>query len=142
MKCGYCSNEVAKDEAVKDGRYYHKECYRTKQGKKEIEEYWLNSVNSGTIIQVLRKVIKDIAELYDVDYILWVLKKCKQNNIKLQYPQGLKGCCDKKEFKDEWNKNKLNSVTTKMRNEFENHINIEQSKFEYINRNKNFIKIL
>lgn len=142
MKCGYCSNEVAKEEAVKDGRYYHKDCYRTKQGKKEIEEYWFEEINAGTLIQVLRKVIKDIVELYDVDYVLWVLKKCKQSNIKLQYPQGLKGCCDKKEFKDEWHRNKLNSATTKMRNEFENHINTEQSKFEYMDKTKNFTRIL
>lgn len=141
MKCGYCSNEVAKEEAVKDGRYYHKDCYRTKQGKKEIEEYWFEEINAGTLIQVLRKVIKDIVELYDVDYVLWVLKKCKQSNIKLQYPQGLKGCCDKKEFKDEWNKSKTILEYSKIKNEIMDFCNNDVA-FNYVSSNRKVSDII
>ena len=49
MKCGYCGEEVSKEEAIKDGRYYHKKCHRIKQGKREIEDYWLSQINSGTV---------------------------------------------------------------------------------------------
>lgn len=141
MKCGYCSNEVPKEEAIKDGRYYHKNCYRTKKGKKEIEEYWLNNINSGTLIQVLRKVIKDIVELYDVDYVLWVLKKCKQSNIRLQYPQGLKGCCDKKEFKDEWNKSKVALEYSKIKSEMMQ-IDNDDVIFKYTSNNRKVTDII
>ena len=142
MKCGYCSGDVAKDKAIKDGRYYHKDCYKKKKGKQDIEEYWLTNINSGTVIQLLRKVIKDISEIYDTDYILWVLKRCKENKINLQYPQGIKGCCDKKEFKDEWYDLKISLELKNIKSKFEEYINTEQSEIKYINRNKNFTKIL
>ena len=107
MKCGYCNSDVPKEEAVKDGRYYHKECYRKKIGKKEIEEYWLAEINKGTVLQLLRKFIKDFVEIYDVDYVLWALKKTKADGVRLQYPQGLKKILDNSTYKDGWKKEKI-----------------------------------
>lgn len=107
MKCGYCNLDVPKEEAVKDGRYYHKECYRKKKGKKEIEDYWLSEINKGTVLQVLRKFIKDSVEIYDVDYILWALKKTKTDGIRLQYPQGMKKILDRSDYKDGWKKEQI-----------------------------------
>ena len=104
MKCGYCGEDVPKEEAIKDGRYYHKKCYRIKEGKREIENYWLSQVNSGTVLQLLRKCIKDWVELYDVDYVLYVLKKVGEDGIKLQYPQGLKRLLDESRYKEGWQK--------------------------------------
>ena len=83
MKCGYCNEEVAKEEAIKDGRYYHKSCYHKKVGKKEIEDYWLANINAGTTLQLLRKFIKDFVEIYEIDYILLCLKELRL--IKLIY---------------------------------------------------------
>ncbi len=107
MKCGYCGEDVPKEEAIKDGRYYHKKCHRIKQGKREIEDYWLSQVNSGTVLQLLRKCIKDWVELYDVDYVLYVLKKVGEDGIKLQYPQGLKRLLDESKYKEGWQKLKI-----------------------------------
>ena len=104
MKCGYCGEDVPKEEAIKDGRYYHKKCYRIKEGKREIENYWLSQINSGTVLQLLRKCIKDWVELYDVDYVLYVLKKVGEDGIKLQYPQGLKRLLDESRYKEGWQK--------------------------------------
>ena len=100
MKCGYCNGEVAKEDAIKDGRYYHKSCYRKKIGKKEIEDYWLANINAGTTLQLLRKFIKDFAEIYEIDYILFVLKRVKADKINLQYIQGLKRLLDEKKYKE------------------------------------------
>ena len=99
MKCGYCNEEVSKEEAIKDGRYYHKSCYRKKVGKKEIEDYWLANINAGTTLQLLRKFIKDFAEIYEIYYILFVLKRFKADKINLQYIQGLKRLLDEKKYK-------------------------------------------
>lgn len=107
MKCGYCGEDVPKEEAIKDGRYYHKKCHRIKQGKREIEDYWLSQINSGTVLQLLRKCIKDWVELYDVDYVLYVLKKVGEDGIKLQYPQGLKRLLDESKYKEGWQKLKI-----------------------------------
>ena len=107
MKCGYCGEDVPKEEAIKDGRYYHKKCHRIKEGKRDIENYWLSQVNSGTVLQLLRKCIKDWVELYDVDYVLYVLKKVGEDGIKLQYPQGLKRLLDESRYKEGWQKLKI-----------------------------------
>lgn len=107
MKCGYCGEDVPKEEAIKDGRYYHKKCHRIKQGKREIEDYWLSQINSGTVLQLLRKCIKDWVELYDVDYVLYVLKRVGEDSIKLQYPQGLKRLLDESKYKEGWQKLKI-----------------------------------
>ena len=75
MKCGYnnCKHggEVSKEEGIKIGtRWFHKECAKEKELKKEIEDYWFKNINPGTVIQILRKAINDLAKLYDTDYIL------------------------------------------------------------------------
>ena len=114
MKCGYCGEDVPKEEAIKDGRYYHKKCYRIKQGKREIEDYWLSQINSGTVLQLLRKCIKDWVELYEVDYVLYVLKKVSEEGIKLQYPQGLKRLLDESRYKESWQKIKIRKATSGM----------------------------
>jgi hypothetical protein len=130
MKCAYCSRDVSKEEAIKDGRYYHKECYRKRQGKREIEEYWLENINSGTVLQLLRKVIKDIVELYDVDYIIWALKRCREEGVNLQYPQGMKRMLDNSEYKKEWNKGKVNIEYNKLKSDVINNISSDVM-FEY-----------
>ena len=142
MKCGYCGEDVPKEEAIKDGRYYHKKCHRIKQGKREIEDYWLSQINSGTVLQLLRKCIKDWVELYEVDYVLYVLKKVSEEGIKLQYPQGLKRLLDESRYKEGWQKIKIRKATSGMDNEFEKYANKEQSIIKYKNKPKNFTKIL
>ena len=58
MKCGYCNEEVSKEEAIKDGRYYLKSCYRKKVGKKEIEDYWLANINAELHYNYLESLSK------------------------------------------------------------------------------------
>ena len=142
MKCGYCNEEVAKEEAIKDGRYYHKSCYRKKIGKKEIEDYWLANINAGTTLQLLRKFIKDFVEIYEIDYILFVLKRVKVDKINLQYIQGLKRLLDEKKYKDEWAKIKTKKATEGMESEFDKYANKEQSVVKFKVKGRNFTKLL
>lgn len=123
MKCNYGANckyggEVSKEEGVKIGtRWFHKECVKEKELKKEIENYWFKSINPGTVIQILRKAINDLVKLYEADYILWVVKSCKSKGIRISHPMGLKSLCSDNRFLDEWKKIKINEEYKKIKNE-------------------------
>ena len=93
-------------------------------------------------MQLLRKCIKDWVELYDVDYVLYVLKKVGEDGIKLQYPQGLKRLLDESRYKEGWQKLRIRKATSGMDNEFEKYANKEQSVIKFKNKPKNFTKIL
>lgn len=146
IKCGYnnCKHggEVSKEEGIKIGsRWFHKECAREKEVKKEIEDYWFKYINKGTVIQVLRKAINDLAKLYYADYILWVVKSCKSKGIKISHPMGLKGLCSDNRFLDEWKKIKINKEYKKIKNE----INVQTSEdvmFKHIPSKKRITDII
>lgn len=147
IKCGYnnCKHggEVSKEEGIKIGtRWFHKECAKEKELKKEIEDYWFKNINPGTVIQILRKAINDLAKLYDADYILWVVKSCKPKGIKISHPMGLKSLCSDNRFLDEWKKIKINQKLNYMGDEFQKNINPRVSEVKYVNRSKNFLRIL
>jgi hypothetical protein len=94
LKCRYnhCrhNNEVQKEVAVKEGNcYYCPDCYQEKKTKQQIEEYY--SVNMPqTSIQILRKVINQLLykNNYEAEYILFMLIKIHNNNLKINNPQG------------------------------------------------------
>ncbi len=118
MKCGSSccklGGEVSKDEAIKVGtRYWHKECLHEKEVKQEIEKYWLENINKGTVIQLLRKAIKDLCFLYEADYIYYLLTSVKGKGINLSYPMGLKKIADDNRFKDEWSKIRIKEIYNK-----------------------------
>lgn len=146
MKCGYnnCKHggEVSKEEGIKIGtRWFHKECAKEKALKKEIEDYWFKNINPGTVIQILRKAINDLAKLYDTDYILWVIKSCKPKGIKISHPMGLKSLCSDNRFLDEWNKIKINKEYKKIKSE----INMQTSEdvtFKYMPSKKRITDII
>lgn len=146
MKCGYnnCKHggEVSKEEGIKIGtRWFHKECAKEKALKKEIEDYWFKNINPGTVIQILRKAINDLAKLYDTDYILWVIKSCKPKGIKISHPMGLKSLCSDNRFLDEWNKIKINKEYKRIKSE----INMQTSEdvtFKYMPSKKRITDII
>ena len=111
-------------------------------GKKEIEDYWLANINAGTTLQLLRKFIKDFVEIYEIDYILFVLKRVKADKINLQYIQGLKRLLDEKKYKEEWSRIKVRKATEGMDNEFDKYANKEQSIIKYKVKGRNFTKLL
>lgn len=146
MKCGYnnCKHggEVSKEDGIKVGaRWFHKECAKEKELKKEIEDYWFKNINPGTVIQILRKAINDLVKLYSVDYILWVVKSFKLKGIKISHPMGLKSLCSDNRFLDEWNKIKINKEYKKIKNEI-NMQTSEEVTFKYIPSKKRITDII
>lgn len=147
MKCGYGANckyggEVSKEEGVKIGtRWFHKECVKEKELKKEIEDYWFKAINPGTVIQILRKAINDLVKLYEADYILWVVKSCKIKGIRISHPMGLKSLCSDNRFLDEWKKIKINEEYKKIKNEI-NVQTVEDVAFKYIPSRKRITDLI
>lgn len=92
MKCRYkqCryGGEVPKEEAIKVGRYYyHKQCYKEKELKKQIEEVYYNKFQNKESLPIVRKAINQYIhkDNYEPEYILFVINQ----NIKLNSIFGL-----------------------------------------------------
>lgn len=146
MKCGYnnckLGGEVSKEKGVKSGaRWFHKECLKEKELKAEIEIYWLEYINRGTVLQLLRKAINDLVKLYEADYILWSVKSCKTKNIRITHPMGLKSICSDNRFLDEWNKIKINKEYEKIKDEITMQTSKEVS-FKYVPSRKKVTDII
>lgn len=138
IKCkySYCkheTNEVTKEDAIKEGNcYYHKDCYKEKILKKEIEEYWNDNMPSASL-QILRKVIKQL--IHDkkapADFVLFVMKYIKKNNKPINNPFGLINYCGNKDIRELYKKMIINQKYTKLKSEDNNEIYIEKVNFTY-----------
>ena len=66
--CKHETKDVLASEAVKEGnRYYHKDCYKTKEDINKIVELFSEHVNPNVVFAVLRKVINNIVFTRGVD---------------------------------------------------------------------------
>lgn len=138
IKCkySYCkheTNEVTKEDAIKEGNcYYHKDCHNEKILKKEIEEYWNDNMPSASL-QILRKVIKQL--IHDkkapADFVLFVMKHIKKNNKPINNPFGLINYCGNKDIRELYKKMIINQKYTKLKSEDNNEIYIEKVNFTY-----------
>lgn len=113
MKCRYnqCKygGEVEKEEAVKVGRYYyHKQCYKEKELKKQIEETYYNKFQNKESLPMVRKAINKYInkDSYEAEYVLFVLNQ----NIKLNSIFGLIYYLNNNKFKDEYKKLKAKLI--------------------------------
>lgn len=93
MKCAYkyceLGGEVKKKNAIKDGRYYHKECYHIKTMKKECRELLRDnfSFSVKTINMAIKQLVDDKG--VDVDKLHFVIKDIIKNNRDLNSPYGI-----------------------------------------------------
>lgn len=132
MKCRYkyCKfgGQVDKEDAVKEKNYYyHKACYKEKQYKKQIEDFYYDKFPPNESIQIVRRAINNYVhkDCYDPQYILFVLHK----QIKLNSIFGLKYYLQNNEFQQEFQKEKAKILIYKQNN---NSVKIENpSSFQY-----------
>ncbi|GEM_PF-557627 len=90
--CKHETKDVLASEAVKDGnRYFHKDCYKTKEEINKIIELFAEYINPNVVFAVLRKVVNNIVFNRGVDsgLLLFGLNYYIANKITLNYPQGL-----------------------------------------------------
>ncbi|MBK5242150.1 hypothetical protein [Clostridium sp.] len=122
MRCRYkyCKNgnEIAKEDAIKDGGYYCPECHKEKSLKQEIEAYYIENLPQ-TAIQLLRKVINQLlyTSNYEAGYVLFIIKKIHVNNFVLNNPFGIAYYCNEGRNIKEWKKIQTNIEFKSIKNE-------------------------
>jgi len=94
MKCRYSNcklgGEVKKDEAIYiDKKYYHEECYIKQINKADSRKIMSEDLKFMTkqVNMILKKLIDD--KQIDSNYVLWMIKKIKRDDLTLNTPFGL-----------------------------------------------------
>ncbi len=91
----YCVHEnktVDINTAIKKrGKYYHPECIKDQENRKEIIDLFVNYINPNPVYKELQRVINTIIlrKHIDSDFLLFGLKFYIKHKIPLNYPQGL-----------------------------------------------------
>lgn len=148
MKCKYkyCKNngEVLKENAVKIGNsYYCKDCYEEKNNKNKIENIIINKLPT-TPITMIRKVINQliIDKGYDINYILFIVLKIKNENSVLNNPFGLLGYCSNNYLFKEWQLSVVDKKFSEMKCDIKDvNCNNEEVIFTF-NQNKKWTDII
>lgn len=112
--CLHDTKEVNQDEAVKQNNYYyHRDCFKTKQEIKEIIDLFVKHINPNPVYSQLQTVIKNIVFTRKVgsELLLFGLKYYIENNIPLNYPQGLYYVIQNKRMLAEYKKTKKPRIT-------------------------------
>lgn len=112
MKCRYkhckLGGEVEKEDAIKVGNaYYHKECRREIEHKKQIEELYYNRFKLQENIRQVRATINKYVSEYGTEYILHILNQ----DIKLNSIYGVSYYLKDNRFKQSFEKEKAKLVT-------------------------------
>lgn len=87
MKCRYkhckLGGEVEKEDAVKVGSaYYHKECRREIEHKKQIEDLYYNKFKLNEMMGQVKSAINKYVDEYGTEYVLYILNQdIKLNSI-------------------------------------------------------------
>ena len=143
-KCKHESKDIEKSEAVKSGNsYYHADCLKDKENRKEIIDLFSKHINSNVIYSQLQTVIKNIVDDRGNDsaFLLFGLKYYINHKIPLNYPQGLYYVIQNKDVIAEYNKMKEKKVIAK-----ENFViseNVDEVEFSYKpTKTKGFADIL
>jgi len=124
IKCRYkfCLHEdkdVAKEDAIKDGSaYFHKDCFKQKSLKQEIEAYYIENLPQTTI-QLLRKAVNTLlyTNNYEAGYVLFIIKKIHVNNLVINNPFGIASYCNEGRNIKEWKKIQTNIEFKSIKNE-------------------------
>ena len=131
-KCKHESKDIEKTEAVKSGSaYYHTDCLKDKENRKEIVELFTKHINSNVVFSQLQTVIRTIIDDRgnNSDFLLFGLKYYIEHKIPLNYPQGLYYVIQNKEMIAEYKKMKSKEIIAK--ENFVINDNIGEVEFSY-----------
>lgn len=108
MKCRYknckLDNEVSKEDAVKEGNYYyHKECLREKNIKKEIVDFWNSNMPQATTMALNTAIKQLIDNRRSAEYVLFVLQYIHKNKKPINSPYGVINYCNNTYLEKEYN---------------------------------------
>ena len=145
--CLHEENLVSVDEAVKVGSaYYHEDCYKVKTNIDKTIDLFAKEVNPNVIFSVLRRVINNIVfdKNIDSEMLLFGLKYYIDENIPLNYPQGLYYVVQNKAMVKAYEKKKMAEYMLEQRKKAkENPVEEIETEFTYKpSKRKNFSDIL
>jgi len=148
LKCryNYCkhNNLVEKEDAIKDsGSYFHKDCYKEKTTKQEIEKYYVENFPT-TVMALLRKAINKFlyVDNYEAEYVLFIEKKVHINELKINNPYGLAYYCAEGRYIAEWKAMKTNIEYKIIKNEIIQGGNEDKVQFTYKPNNKKWTDLI
>lgn len=147
MKCRYrhckLGGEVHKDEAIKIGSaYYHKECNDKLENKKQSCDIMVSDF--GFMKKQVNIILKKLIDDKDApsEYVLWMLKKIKNESLKLNTPFGLEHYLSNGHNYNEFKTLKTKEEYLKMKS-FDNRCEtIEDTKIKYKKKGVGFIEII
>ena len=127
-KCNYtycfCDYELNIDvqHAIHNNKHYHTECFKQKQDKEEIRKLYLEKINPKEVISSLNGVIQNIIHKKNIssDFLLFALKYCITNNIKIKYPAGLHYIVSDIKMKERYNAYVLDIKCKKIKEDIQN----------------------
>ena len=108
--CLHSDPNVSKEDAIKDkSSYFHKDCWKQKTIKQEIEAYYIENMPICAL-SLLRKVINQLiyTNQYSAEYVLFIVKKIHINNLKINNPFGVGSYCNEGRNITEWKNIKIN----------------------------------
>lgn len=82
--CKHSGEKVSSDIAVKDGtRYYHPDCHKEKETKKQIIDIYCKYYHSTEDYKVITKAINNIVNEQKIDalFVLYVLCQCIKEKV-------------------------------------------------------------
>ena len=111
MKCRYkhckLGGEVEKEEAIKVGSaYYHKECRKEIEHKKQIEDLYYNKFKLNEHIGKVKSAINKYVDEYGTEYVLYILNQ----DVKLNSIYGVSYYLKDNRFRDDYNKAKAKLI--------------------------------
>jgi len=141
--CKHIDHQVSKEDAIKDGGYYHKDCYLEKSLKQEIEAYYIENLPQ-TAIQLLRKVISTLlyTNNYEAGYVLFIIKKIHVNSLVLNNPFGVAYYCNEGRNIKEWKKIQTNIEFKSIKNEIVQPNDENKVKFTYKPNDKKWTDLI
>lgn len=107
------SKELNIEDAVLDKKkYYHADCFKTKEEIKEIIDLFCKHINSHPIFSQLQSVITNIVFTQKIgsEYLLFGLRYYIEHKIPLNYPQGLYYVMQNKDVKKTYDTHIKNSI--------------------------------
>ena len=114
--CNHDNKEMDKKDAVQVGNaYYHEDCLRDKENRKNIVDLFIKYINPNPVYAQLNAVIRTIVDQKGVssDFLLFGLRYYIEHKIPLNYPQGLHYVVQNKQVIAEYNKVKEKELKAK-----------------------------
>lgn len=112
--CLHDSRNIRREDAVCVGRkYYHEDCYQTKEEIEEIVDLFVTHINPHPVQAQLQKVINNIIFKKGLgsNFLLFGLKYYIEHKIPLNYPQGLYYVVQNKDVRQAYEKKRLSILT-------------------------------